>query len=123
MVNHVSRYFHQSFFMSLSLVCDTKISMLRVIFQVCKANMKDFVFDRYILVKLPTFLHGQNTRRTSRVSGTIDHLDIYAESLFYVVLRLSIQNENKSQQFTCIHTILDSTLLSISFHLNFFSCV
>ena len=104
MVNHVSRYFHQSFLMSLSLVCDTKISMLdlkwkRVILQVCKANMKDFVFDRYWSI-YQHFLLGQNTRRTSRVSG--------------------IQNENKSQQFTYIHTIWGSPLLSISFHLNFF---
>ena len=38
---------------------------------------------------------GQNTRRTSHVSSIVDTLDITAESLFYVVLRFSIQNEKK----------------------------
>ena len=41
-------------------------------------------------------------------------------TIVYVVLYLSIQNENKSQQFTCIHTIWGSMLLSKLFHLNFF---
>ena len=120
----VRQYSDKVFLMSLRLVCDTKMSTLnlkskRVICPSTRQTWKTLhLIDIDQANNIPFFDRIQEEEFVLVVlSITSRH---YAESLFYVVLRLSIQNENKSQQVTCIHTIWGSTLLSISFHLNFF---
>ena len=72
---------YKSFLMPLSLVCDTKkMSMLdlnskRVICPSMQGKHERLCIDRYWSSLKYSFC-GQNTKRTSRVSGIINHLDI-----------------------------------------------
>ena len=68
----------------------------RIICPSMQGKHERLAFDRSILIKLTTFFSWTKIQEELvMLSSIFDKLDITAESLFYVVLRFSIQNERK----------------------------